>query len=66
MSGTGLLVGGMVGVLLALLAWLALRVHWRRRAAEPQEQQGDLLIVLLALAAFVLGVFLTYGLLYKL
>jgi hypothetical protein len=66
MGGTGLLVGGIVGVLLALMAWLALRVRGHRPAAEPPEQQGDILIVLLAIAAFLLGVFLTYGLLYKL
>jgi hypothetical protein len=65
MGGTGLLVGGMVGVLLALMAWLAVRMRWRRPAAEPAEQQGDILIVLLTIAAFLLGVFLTYGLLYK-
>jgi hypothetical protein len=65
MGGTGLLVGGLVGVLLALLAWMALHVRWRPPAAQPPEQQGDILIVLLAIAAFLLGVFLTYGLLYK-
>ena len=65
MGGTGLLVGGMVGVLLALMAWLAVRVRWRRPAAERAAQQGDILIVLLTIAAFLLGVFLTYGLLYK-
>ena len=57
-----LLLSALVGLVLALVTWGFLRL--RRHLDEAQAASPDgALLVLLALAAFALGAFLTYALL---
>jgi hypothetical protein len=58
-----LLLSGLVGLLLALLAWGLLRIQRQADGSITTETRDDLLLGLLALAAFSLGAFVTYMLL---
>jgi hypothetical protein len=58
-----LLLGALIGALLALVVWTLLRLARRAGEAEPNWGSNDLVLWLLVLAAFALGAFLTYGLL---
>ena len=58
-----LLLSVLVGLLLALLAWGLLRIQRQADGSIATETRDDLLLGLLALAAFCLGVFVTYMLL---
>jgi hypothetical protein len=53
----------LVGLLLGVVAWGFLRVQWHKIGNEWMEPGNELLLELLVLAAFALGVFLTYALL---
>jgi hypothetical protein len=62
-SGISLLLSVLVGFLLGIVTWGFLRVRWQE-AHNARAQPGDgVLLSLIALAAFALGVFLTYALL---
>jgi hypothetical protein len=50
----------LVGLLFGLLAWGFLRMQSREAGEALIEVRGDVLTGLLVLAAFALGVFLTY------
>jgi hypothetical protein len=50
----------LVGLLIGLLGWGVARQRLPRHATRYMEPRDDLLLGLLVLAAFSLGVFLTY------
>jgi hypothetical protein len=56
------LVGILVGLSLALVSWGFLRTQTHRSESPQVEARDNLLLGLLVLAAFGLGVFLTYAL----
>jgi hypothetical protein len=58
-SAIPLLLSGLVGFLLGLVTWGALRLRCRTDDAQPVTHD-DVLFGLVALAAFALGAFLTY------
>jgi hypothetical protein len=65
MSGgevTVLLLGILGGALLSRIIWRAFRLRLREAGSVPTEKQVDILLVLLIIAAFAMGVFLTYAL----
>ena len=62
MSAIPLMISGLTGLLLGLVAWGSLRLR-RPRKDAPMETDDDVLLGLLVLAAFSLGAFLTYLLL---
>jgi hypothetical protein len=55
-----LLLSVMIGLILALLLWGLVRVRGRQGGDAALETHDELIIGFLVLAAFVLGVFLTY------
>jgi hypothetical protein len=68
MSGgeVAVLLGVLGGALLSIIIWRASRLRVREAGSVPTEKQVDILLVLLVIAAFAMGVFLTYALLYSL
>jgi hypothetical protein len=62
MSAIPLMISVLTGLLLGLVTWGLLRLR-RSRKDAPMETDDDVLLGLLALAAFSLGAFLTYLLL---
>ena len=58
-----LLISVLVGLLLGLLVWGFLRTRSQRSDGSQMEARDDVLLALLILAAFAMGVFLTYALL---
>lgn len=58
-----LLISILIGLLLGLITWGFLRAWGREFDRAPIEVRDDVLIGLLVLAAFALGIFLTYALL---
>ena len=63
LHATPLLLSLIVGLLLGLLGWGALRAGRARHDARLIETHDDLLLGLIVLAAFAFGAFLTYILL---
>ena len=58
-----LLLGILGGLALPAISRVAFSLRGRKGEIVPAEKRGDALLILLALAAFALGVFLTYALL---
>lgn len=58
-----LLISILIGLLLGLITWGFLRARGHEFDRAPIEVRDDVLIGLLVLAAFALGIFLTYALL---
>ena len=62
MTAIPLLISVLIGFLLGLVAWGVLQLQRQTDAARPAPRD-DVLLGLVALAAFALGAFLTYALL---
>jgi hypothetical protein len=59
-GATPMLLSLLVGLLIGFLGWGVARQRLPPRSGRLMEQRDDLLVGLLVLAAFSLGVFLTY------